>query len=237
MGESANGTIRLKDRPPEMRPRERLMEGSPQNLSTSELLAILLGTGTSEHGVTELADIVLIESGGLEGLLRQSMASFCAIKGIGPSKACTLLAAIELGRRLALANVQRASRRVSDTESAAWLLRANLRTEEQESFHVLYLDARHQLIETKELFVGTVNGANVHPRDIFREAVRLNAVALIIGHNHPSGDLTPSGEDLLMTKRVREGAALLGLSFLDHIIIAGLNDEAYFSFKDAGFLE
>lgn len=234
---SDKGTTKLKDRPPEMRPRERLVSGTAQSLSTSELLAILLQTGTQEHGVTELADIVLIESGGLEGLLRQTMNSLCTIKGIGPGKACLLLAAIELGRRIALLNVQRESRRVSDTEGAAWFLRANLRNDEQEAFHVLYLDGKHNLIEAKELFVGTANSANVHPRDIFREAVRLNAVALIIGHNHPSGDLSPSRDDLLLTKRVREGADLLGLSLLDHIIVGGRSSEAYLSFKEAGYLE
>lgn len=227
---------KLKDRPPEMRPRERLMEGSPESLSTSELIAILLQTGTAEHGVTELADIVLTTSGGLEGLLRQNKTSLCAIHGIGPGKACILLAAIELGRRLALARVRRAETRVQGAESAAWLLRAQLTNEEQESFHALYLDARHQLLAAKELFRGTANSASIHPRDIFREAVRLNAVALVIGHNHPSGDLTPSRDDLLLTKRLREAADLLGLTLLDHLIIAGAHSEEYFSFQEAGLL-
>lgn len=228
---------KIKERPPEMRPRERLMEDSAQSLNNAELLAILLQTGTVDRGVLELADDILIASGGLEGLLRQNLASLCDFKGVGPGKACMLLAAIELGRRLSLLASRQNERRVRDAESAAWFLRGDIRSDEQESFHVLYLDAKNNVIEVKELFVGTVNGANVHPRDIFREAVRLNAVSLIIGHNHPSGDLTPSRDDLLLTKRVREAAALMGINFLDHIILAGSQDTQYLSFQDAGYLE
>lgn len=227
---------RFKDRPLELRPRERLIQGSPQDLSNSELLAILLQTGTVLHNVTDLAAIVLTHTGGLEGLLHQNMRSLCEIKGIGPSKACMLLAAIELGRRLALVQSQQESKRITTSASAAWFIRTQIRNSEQESFHALYLDAKHSLIAAKELFVGTANSANVHPRDIFREAVRLNAVALIIGHNHPSGDLTPSTSDLKLTKRLRQAAELLGISLLDHIIVADPRSEAYLSFKENGYL-
>lgn len=227
---------RFKDRPLELRPRERLIQGSPQDLSNSELLAILLQTGTVLHDVTDLAAIVLTHTGGLEGLLHQSMRSLCEVKGIGPSKACMLLAAIELGRRLALVQSQQEKRRITTSASAAWFIRTQIRNSEQESFHALYLDAKHSLIAAKELFVGTANSANVHPRDIFREAVRLNAVALIIGHNHPSGDLTPSTSDLKLTKRLCQAAELLGITLLDHIIVADPRSEAYLSFKENGYL-
>ncbi len=228
---------KFRERPPEMRPRERLIADSAKSLNNAELLAILLQTGNGERDVLTLAEDILITSGGLEGLLRQNLHSLCEIKGIGPGKACMLLAAIELGCRFSHLQAGQAQRQVRDSESAAWYLRGNIHNSEQESFHVLYLDAKNNILEVRELFVGTVNGASVHPRDIFREAVRLNAVSLIIGHNHPSGDLTPSRDDLLLTRRVREASALMGINFLDHIIVAGAQDSRYLSFQDAGYLE
>lgn len=229
-------SLKIKERPLEAQPREKLMHEGARHLSETELLAILLRTGTAKRDVLKLAQAVLDEAGGLEGLMCQDMEDLCAINGIGQTKACTLMATIEIGRRL----VRMGSRRetgICDSFGAAAALRENFHSDEQESFHVLYLDARNKIIEVKELFRGTVDRANVHPRDIFREAVRHNAVGLIVGHNHPSGDLTPSRDDLLLTKRVREGAELLGLSFLDHIILGSVQGESYFSFKDAGYLE
>ena len=178
---------RFKDRPLELRPRERLIQGSPQDLSNSELLAILLQTGTVLHDVTDLAAIVLTHTGGLEGLLHQNMRSLCEIKGIGPSKACMLLAAIELGRRLALVQSQQESKRITTSASAAWFIRTQIRNSEQESFHALYLD-------------------------------------------------TPRTSDLTLTKRLRQAAELLGISLLDHIIVADPRSEAYLSFKENGYL-
>ncbi|MEE0511147.1 MAG: DNA repair protein RadC [Peptococcaceae bacterium] len=236
MNTSQLESLKIKDRPPELQPREKLILKGAQQLTETELLAILLRTGTAKCDVLELAQMVLEEAGGLEGLLCQDMKALCAIKGIGQTKACTLMATIEIGRRLVRLGSSK-EMGICDSFGAAAALRENFHSDEQESFHVLYLDARNKIIDVKELFRGTVNGTNVHPRDIFREAVRLNAVGLIVGHNHPSGDLTPSREDLLLTKRVREGAALLGLSFLDHIILGGMYSESYFSFKDAGYLE
>lgn len=236
MSDPAHKMGKIKDRPPELQPREKLMTQGVQSLSETELLAILLRTGTAKRDVLELAQTVLETAGGLEGLLCQDMHTLCDINGIGQTKACTLMATIEIGRRLVRIGSKK-EMGICDSFGAAAALRENFRSDEQEAFHVLYLDARNRVIEVKELFIGTVNGANVHPRDIFREAVRHNAVGLIIGHNHPSGDLIPSREDLLLTKRVREGARLLGLSFLDHIILGSLQEEHYFSFKDAGYLE
>lgn len=112
-----------------------------------------------------------------------------------------------------------------------------IRSPEQEAFAVLYLNAKNIVIDARTLFIGTVNGANVHPRDIFREAVRHNAVSLIVGHNHPSGDVRPSREDVLLTKRLQEAAKIIGVNFLDHIILGTTSDGEYLSFKDNGYME
>lgn len=227
--------VKMKDRPADLQPRERLMKESAQALSPTELLAILLRTGTRERDVLALAQAVLTESDGLEGLLYQNMHSLSKINGIGASKACILLAAIELGRRLATVGAN-AIEVIDGAQTAARVFCGRLRTNEQESFLVCYLDAKNRIIETRELFVGTVNGANVHPRDIFREAVRLNAVSLIICHNHPSGDVRPSQEDMLVTKRIAEAAEVIGVSLLDHIILGTKGSGEYLSFKDKGYL-
>lgn len=228
----------LKHRPLNLQPRERLMNESADCLTEAELLAILLRTGTRERDVLALSETVLKESGGLEGLLGQNMQSLCAIKGIGQTKACTLLATIEIGRRLVRASKKHEKTRISDSQSAAEILYPLLRSDEQETFFVIYLDAKNQVIhQPRALFIGTINGAHVHLRDIFREAVKYNAVSLIVGHNHPSGDVNPSKEDLRLTKRIQEAADIIGVRFLDHIILATSFDSQYLSFRDKGYLD
>ena len=235
--ERAKDVVKIKDRPPELQPRERLMSESAQVLSSEELLAILLRTGTRKQDVLELSREVLVRAGGLEGMLTQNMHSLCEINGIGPTKACTLLAAIEIGRRLARASRAKEKEPIREAKDAADYLRTVIRSPEQEAFAVLYLNAKNIVIDARTLFIGTVNGANVHPRDIFREAVRHNAVSLIVGHNHPSGDVRPSREDVLLTKRLQEAAEIIGVNFLDHIILGTTSDREYLSFKENGYME
>lgn len=237
MSEKVADVIKIKDRPPELQPRERLMSESAKALSSEELLAILLRTGTQKQDVLELSREVLLRAGGLEGMLTQNMQSLCEINGIGPTKACTLLAAIEIGHRLARASRAKDKEPIRASEDAADLLRMVIRSHEQEAFAVLYLNAKNVVIDARTLFIGTVNGANVHPRDIFREAVRRNAVSIIVGHNHPSGDVTPSREDFSLTKRLQEAAKIIGVNFLDHIILATNGDMKYLSFKDNSYIE
>lgn len=237
MKEKVANLIKIKDRPPELQPRERLMSESAQVLSSEELLAILLRTGTQKQDVLELAREVLLRAGGLEGMLTQNMQSLCEINGIGPTKACTLLAAIEIGHRLARASRDKDKAPVQCAEDAADFLHTVIRSDEQEAFAVLYLNAKNIVIDARVLFIGTVNGANVHPRDIFREAVRRNAVGIIVGHNHPSGDVNPSREDLLLTKRLQEAADIIGINFLDHLILGTNGGMKYLSFKDNGYMD
>lgn len=229
--------IKIKNRPPELQPRERLMSESAQALSSEELLAILLRTGTQKQDVLELSREVLLRAGGLEGMLIQNMHSLCEINGIGPTKACTLLAAIEIGHRLARTSLAKDKEPIKTSKEAADLLRTVIRSHEQEAFAVLYLNAKNVVIEARTLFIGTVNGTNVHPRDIFREAVRYNAVSIIVSHNHPSGDVNPSREDFVLTERLQEAAKIIGINFLDHIILGTDGDMKYLSFKDNGYIE
>ncbi|MDO4281810.1 MAG: DNA repair protein RadC [Peptococcaceae bacterium] len=228
-------STRVKEKPVELRPRERLERGSAKSLSDTELIAILLGTGTSGHDVMALADEILCQSGGIEGLLQLNMRSLCDFKGVGKGKAATLLAAIEIGRRL-MRTGRREQQQITDSLAASQLIRGNLRTSEQESFHVIYLDSKNRPLEVRELFVGTVNGTSIHLRDIFREAVRQNAVSIIVGHNHPSGDVTPSKEDRILTRQIQDAAALLGVKLLDHIIVGEEFGTDYLSFCDKGYL-
>lgn len=237
MTKKVSGAVKIKDRPPELQPRERLMRESAQVLSSEELVAILLRTGTQKQDVLELSREVLLRSGGLEGMLIQNMHSLCEIDGIGPTKACTLLAAIEIGYRLARASRVKDQEPIQCAQEAADYLRTVIRTHEQEVFAVLYLNVKNIVIEAKPLFVGTVNGASVHPRDIFREAVRCNAVSIIVGHNHPSGDVSPSREDVLLTERLQEAAHIIGVALLDHIILGTKNDMHYLSLKDNGYIK
>ena len=175
--------------------------------------------------------------GGLEGMLDQTVESLCRVKGVGPAKAATLLAAVELARRLLHLEKKRDQQEVCDAASAARALRANLRVSEQECFMVLLLDVKNRLIGSRELFVGTVNSTNVHPRDIFREAVRMNAVSVIVGHNHPSGDLNPSKADIALTRRLLDAGKIMGIPLLDHIIVGDFFEETYLSFKEENLLD
>ena len=227
----------MKERPSDLQPRERLIAQSPRALSTVELFAILLHTGTSEKDVLSLSNDLLMAVGGLEGMLDQTVESLCRVKGVGPAKAATLLAAVELARRLLHLEKKRDQQEVCDAASAARALRANLRVSEQECFMVLLLDVKNRLIGSRELFVGTVNSTNVHPRDIFREAVRMNAVSVIVGHNHPSGDLNPSKADIALTRRLLDAGKIMGIPLLDHIIVGDFFEETYLSFKEENLLD
>ena len=227
----------MKERPSDLQPRERLIAQSPRALSTAELFAILLHTGTSEKDVLSLSNDLLMAVGGLEGMLDQTVESLCRVKGVGPAKAATLLAAVELARRLLHLEKKRDQQEVCDAASAARALRANLRVSEQECFMVLLLDVKNRLIGSRELFVGTVNSTNVHPRDIFRESVRMNAVSVIVGHNHPSGDLNPSKADIALTRRLLDAGKIMGIPLLDHIIVGDFFEETYLSFKEENLLD
>lgn len=212
------------------RPRERLEQKGVGALANAELLALVLRTGDRSHDASSLARAALDRFGGLAGLAAATGPALETLPGLGPAKSASLLGAIELARRIMEEPLprRRAIRSPADVQRH---FRGRLRDHDRESFHVLLLDGRHRLISIAEVSVGTLTASLVHPREVFRDAIRNAAAALVLVHNHPSGDPSPSAEDRSVTKRLRSAGLLLGIHVLDHVIIA---DSGYFSFREAG---
>jgi DNA repair protein RadC len=191
-------------------PRERLLRTNPGQVSFTELISVLLGTGVSGKPVLSVAhDVSIALHTG-----NRSAAALSAITGVGPAKAATIVAALELSRRL----TQHSADTKLNNPAALYAICADLLSSEQEWFAVFLLNAHNQLIERRLLSLGTVDSAPVHPRDVFREAVRTNATCIAVAHNHPSGSLQPSAHDKITTKRLAEAGSLLGITLIDHII-------------------
>ncbi|CAG5092421.1 DNA repair protein RadC [Thermobacillus xylanilyticus] len=224
--------ILLRDIPREDRPRERMMIDGAEALSDAELLAILLRTGTRNESAVNLANRILRECGGLRQLVDMSIAELTNIRGVGPAKAVQLRAGIELGRRLAR---RAASDRpaIRKPEDAAKLVMEDLRSELKEHFVCLFLNTKNQVLARETLSVGTLNASLVHPREVFRAAIKRGSASIICLHNHPSGDPTPSPEDIALTRRLQEAGALIGIDVLDHIVIG---DGRFISLKEQGYL-
>ena len=216
--------------PPE-RPRERLLAYGAAPLSDAELLALLLRTGARGRAATQLAQ-QLLASGGVAGLAQASLAELAAVAGIGPAKAATLLAAFELGRRLAAKPLHRGER-IGSPEDVHRHFHARLRDAPTEQFHIVLLDARHRVLRSVLASQGTLTASLVHPREVFRPALREAAAALVLVHNHPSGDPSPSPEDREITRRLARAGSLLGIPILDHVIVA---DRGYASLREQGEL-
>ena len=212
------------------RPRERLNTKGPRALADAELLALVLRTGDRTRDAWTIARAALDRFGGLAGLAAASGPALEAMPGLGPAKSASLRAAIELAWRIVDEPLERGQpiRSPSDVQRH---FRASLRDLQQESFHVLLLNGRHRLISTEEVSVGTLTASLVHPREVFRDAIRNAAAAIVLVHNHPSGDPSPSAEDRNVTERLRSAGLLLGIRVLDHVIVA---DSGYFSFREAG---
>ena len=212
------------------RPRERLLAHGASSLTNSELLAILLRTGARGRAATQLAQQLL--ANGLETLAQCAPGELAAIPGIGPAKAAGVLAAFELGRRLAAKPLQRGER-IGSPEDVHRHFHARLRDAKAEEFHIVLLDARHRVLRSVLTSQGTLTASLVHPREVFRPALREAAAALVLVHNHPSGDPTPSSEDREITRRLARAGALLGVPVLDHVIVA---DRGYASLREQGEL-
>ena len=208
----------IRDLPGGERPRERLRDSGPSALSNAELLAILLRTGTVAENVLDLSARLLAQFQGLTGLARASYADLCEIHGFGEAKACQLLAALELGRRL-----QRSASPdrpvISEPKDVADLVSGDMAHFEQEHFRVLVLDTKNHVLASQDVFVGTVNSTTIRTAEVFREAVRRNAPGIIVVHNHPSGDPTPSAEDAGVTREILAAGKTLDIELLDHIVI------------------
>ncbi len=199
-------------------PRERLERHGASALADEELLAILLGTGAAGKSVRALAE-ELVEAGGLRELSRASAAELRQRSGIGAAKSATLLAAVELGRRLATRRLRRGDP-LRSPEDVFRHFHASLRDATQERFWVLLLDGRHRVLRDVMTSQGTLTASLVHPREVFRPALREGAAALVVVHNHPSGDPTPSAEDRQVTQRLVQAGHLLGIPLLDHVVVA-----------------
>ena len=222
---------RLKELPVELMPRERLYQLGPEALSNQEILAILLRTGVKGENVLDLAERILLEYG-LPGLARLTVHEMSNIHGMGLAKAASLKAALELGRRLVTTDpITRPT--INSPEDVASLVMEEMRYLDREHFRVISLTTKNHVLGISQISIGSLNSSIVHPRECFKEAIRRNSNAIILVHNHPSGDPTPSREDIQVSKRLVESGTLLGIEVLDHVIIG---DNQYISLKERGIL-
>ena len=223
---------RLKDLPEDLLPRERLEQLGPEALSNREILAILLRTGTKGENVLTLAERILVETGGLTGLGKLTVQELAQIHGIGKAKSAAVKAALELGRRSA--SVDPMSRPVIQCpQDVAHIVMEEMRFLDREHFRVMSLSTKNHVLGISPISVGSLNSSLVHPRECFKEAIRRNSNSIILLHNHPSGDPTPSPEDIEITVRLADGGKILGIEVLDHVIIG---DKRFTSLKELGKL-
>ena len=222
----------IQDWPANERPRERLLTKGAHALSDAELLAIFLRTGTQGKSALELARDLLAEFDGFRSLLQANQQQFCSFNGLGPAKFALLQAVLEMVRRH-IEQPKELGNSIQDIQTAKDFLHAKLRDYPYEVFACLFLDNRHRVLGFETLFRGTINGASVHTREIAKTALSYNASALILTHNHPSGDPTPSAQDRAMTKQVHEALGHLDVRVLDHIVVG---DQSCIAFSEQGWI-
>ncbi|MCU0969740.1 MAG: DNA repair protein RadC [Rubrivivax sp.] len=208
----------IKQLPAELRPREKLLARGSGALADTELLALLLRTGLPGEGVFALAERLLGHFGGLAGLLHAAPADLGAVKGLGPAKRAELLAVIELARR-ALAEQMREQPVFDAPQKVKDYLALHLAARPQEVFAAMFLDAQHRLLTMEDLFHGTLTQTSVYPREVVRRALLLNAAAVVLAHNHPSGLAEPSRADELLTATLKHALALVDVRVLDHVVV------------------
>lgn len=225
-------TLTIKDIPMEDRPRERLIKYGPEVLSNGELLAIILRTGMKSESAISIANSMISKSGGLKFLANCSVQELSQIKGVGQAKAAQVKAAIELGRRLR-GYRSGAEVKISKPEDAALMVMEDMRYLAKEYLRVIFLNTKNIVIECRDISIGSLNTSIVHPREVYSEAIKKSSSSIIICHNHPSGDPSPSQEDINITKRLSEVGKLVGIELLDHLIIG---DGTYISLKEKGIL-
>jgi DNA repair protein RadC len=222
----------MKDLSPDDRPREKLERHGAGALGDNELLAVVLGTGSRQADALVVANRALRACGGLHGLARSSIDDFVRIAGIGRAKATRLRAALELGRRTLTRSPGARVQLLTPRDAAAHLL-PTFGSRPVEQFGVVLLDTKHYVLRTTIIAVGTLNATVVQPRDVFREALVAGAAAIVVFHNHPSGDPGPSPEDVELTRRLAAAGVLMGIHLVDHVI---LGDVRYCSLKETGRL-
>jgi DNA repair protein RadC len=223
--------------PPAERPRERLLHRGAEALKSSELLAILLRTGTKERPVLELAEFLLTHFGSLEALSRAPVGELARIKGIGQAKAIGLKAAFAIAARMTRTEAE--ARAIETAADVASLLGDEMRLLDHESVRVICLNTKHKVLAVEEVTRGTLNESLFHPREAYRPALTRQAHAVILVHNHPSGNPQPSDADLFVTRQMKEAGRVLQVELLDHVILGAptaRDGKSYFSFKDEGIL-
>ncbi len=230
MNDSSQPVYRITDLAADERPRERLASLGPQALSTAELLAILLRVGVSGENAVQVGQRLLHDFGTLSELQRAPFSELCSQRGLGEAKAAQIKAAIELGRRLTLETPEERPSINSPAEAAA-LVQYEMSGLEQEHLRVLLLDARNHVLEVAEIYRGSVNSSQIHIGEVFKPAIRRGATAIIVVHNHPSGNPAPSPDDVTVTRALVQAGKLLDVEVLDHLVIGR---GKYVSLKERG---
>ncbi len=228
-------SVNIKDMPVSMRPREKLMAQGERDLNDAELLAIVLGMGTKNISALGLATVLLVKYGSLRNLKEASLEELTGERGIGPAKAVGIKAAIEMGRRIARDVHSRIPIKSPEdvVNTVAGITMEEMRYYDREHFRVIYLDRKGGLLSMEDISVGGLHSSLVHPREVFKTAVKKSAASMILVHNHPSGDPAPSQEDINITRRLIEAGKLMGIEIIDHVIIG---DNKYCSLKAKGLI-
>lgn len=228
-------TTMVRDLPEQERPREKLIAHGVETLSNAELLAILLRVGTKNVSVLHVAEnlLSLYKDSGLSSIVKLAPAQLSEIAGVGPAKAATILAAIELGRRIAQEPFYQKTA-VTTPDDAARYIMPRLRYETKENFAIILLNVKNQILSFKIISVGILNASLVHPREVFEEALKNAASSIILTHNHPSGDPKPSNEDIATTHRLVKAGQIMGINVVDHVIVG---NNKYISLKEQGLMD
>jgi DNA repair protein RadC len=218
----------MKQFPKELQPRERGYEHGTVSLTNTELLAIILRTGSKDLSALELAHKILLGEGSLGDILELGVEELRKYEGVGKVKAISILASLEMGKRMS--KEKKPDRPIIHSPGdAAFIVMEEMKRLKKENFRMMALNTKNHVVAVETISVGNLNSSIVHPRELFRQAIRHAAAGIILVHNHPSGDTTPSQEDLLITERIVEAGQIMGIEVLDHIIVAG---DGYLSFKE-----
>lgn len=227
-----NTSYTIKSIPMEERPQEKLLKYGAGSLSNSELLAVILRTGSKNENVIMLSQRILKEDGkGLRNIAEGTLDKFKTYKGISNVKAAKLLALAEISKRISTLKLEKI--KISSPNDAAVVMMEEMRYYKKEYFKIILLDTKNNIIRVSEISVGSLNSSIVHPREVFREAIENSSSSIILVHNHPSGETEPSHEDIILTNRLVECGKILGIRVIDHIIIG---DGIFYSFKEEGLI-
>lgn len=230
MEQTAVYTLMMRDMAEHNRPRERLLQVGERAVSTAELLAIILRTGAAGENVLRLSERLLSTFKDLPGLARASIVELTGVKGVGPAKAVEIKAALEIGRRL-LTTAPEEKLRITSPADAANLLMSEMSFLDKEHLRLILMDTRNQVLGTPTIYIGSLNTSVIRIGELFRAAIKENAAAFIVAHNHPSGDPSPSPEDVSVTRQIVQAGSLLNIDVLDHIVIG---HNRFVSLKERG---